>query len=511
MGTSAATCATPAHLSTQAFTCCRSGRSEPSMSDREMALGSEQVYNRNVPRNHSTDFPAPGLGREKMKREPIYMKGPDPRSSAGLSHLEAAISLGRENGEVKASEQKAKQDFREVAPQSQIVEHLCLLWERRWFLGCVVVAGLLLSALIAFLIPNRYQSSARLMPPDNPSNNGLAQAAVALASGTAGQGEIAGQLLGQKNTSDLLAGVLSSRTVEDALIQKFDLRKVYRARRIEDARTKLEGRTVILVDRKNQIIKITVTDKSPQRAAAMVQTYVEELNRTVAEVSMSSARRERIFLEGRLQAVRQDLEAAEKEFSEFLTKNTGIDIKEQSKAMMGAAGILQGQYIAARLELEGLRQHYGDSDARVRSLQARVAGLENQLAKVGGKDESASPEKAAQGDALYPWIRNLPLLGVAYADLYRKTKIQEMLFDTLTQEYEMARVQEAKGIPTVKVLDPPNLPEGESFPPRLLITALGTVLALACGVAWVLGRRSWEQTDPSSPAKVLARKVFGSV
>jgi len=441
------------------------------------------------------------------------MKGPDPRSSAGLSDLEAAISVDTENGEVMASEPKAKQDFREVATQSQIVERLSLLWESRRFLGRIAAAGLLLSALIAFLIPNRYESVALLMPPDQ--NTGLAQAAVALAGGTPGLGGIASQLLAQKDSSELLVGVLSSRTVADTLIQKFNLRKVYRrlygTLRIEDTRKELEEHTAIKVDRKNQIIKISVTDKSPQRAAAMAQAYIEELNRTVTEVSTSSARRERIFLEGRLQAVKQDLEAAEKQFSEFLTKNTRIDIKEPGKAMVGAPAVLQGQYIAARLELEGLRQHYTDSDARVRSMQARVAELESQLAKVGGKDESASLEKATQGDALYPWIRNLPLLGVAYADLYRKTKIQEMLFDTLTQEYELAKVQEAKAIPTVKVLDPPNLPEKKSFPPRLLLTVLGTVLALSCGVAWVFGRRWWEQTDPTSPAKVLAQKVFGTV
>jgi uncharacterized protein involved in exopolysaccharide biosynthesis len=212
-----------------------------------------------------------------------------------------------------------------------------------------------------------------------------------------------------------------------------------------------------------------------------------------------------------LQAVKQDLEAAEKEFSQFLSKNTAIDIKERGKAMLGAPAVLQGQYMAAQLELEGLRQHYADSNVRVRSLQARVAELENQLATVGGKDESASLEKGTQGDALYPWLRNLPLLGVTYADLYRRTKTQEMLFDTLTQEYELARAQEAKAIPTVKVLDPPNFPEKKSFPPRLLFIILGTLLALACAVAWLFGRRSWEQTDPTDPRKLLAQEVFGSM
>ena len=446
-----------------------------------------------------------------MKRETISMEGLDSKTSVGLSDLEAAISVGTENGEVMAGEQKPWQDFRKGATQALTVTvaSLRLLWERRRFLAGITVAGLLLSTLIAFLIPNRYESTVHLMPPDNPP--GLTQAALALAGGTAGLGTIASQLLAQKNTSDLLAGILSSRIVGDTLIQKFDLRKVYKTPRIEDTREELARHTAISVDRsRTQIITFTVVDKSPQRAVAMAQAYVEELNRTVAEVSTSSARRERIFLEGRLQAVKQDLEAAEKEFSQFLSNNTAIDIKEPGKAMLGAPAILQGQYLAARSELEGLRRHYGDSDVRVRSLQARVAELENQLAQAGGQDDSASG-KATQGDALYPWIRNLPLLGVTYADLYRRTKTQEMLFDTLTQEYELARVQEAKGIPSVKVLDPPSVPEKKSYPPRLLFIILGIVLALACGVAWVFGRRSWEQIDPSNPGKVLALEVFSTV
>jgi capsule polysaccharide export protein KpsE/RkpR len=243
----------------------------------------------------------------------------------------------------------------------------------------------------------------------------------------------------------------------------------------------------------------------------MAQAYAEELNRTLAEVSTSAARRERIFLEGRLQAVSQDLEASEKDFSQFASKNTAIDIKEQGKAMVDAAATLQGQLIAARSEVEGLRQLYADGNVRVRSAQARVAELEDQLKIVGGKDDSASSGSATQSEALYPSIRQLPLLGVTFADLYRKTKVQEAVFETLTQEYEMAKVQEAKEIPSVKVLDPPNVPERKSFPPRTLITLLGAAMAFLLGISWIFGRRAWAQTDPADPGKIFALEVFDTV
>src|SRR5260221_241525 len=139
-----------------------------------------------------------------------------------------------------------------------------------------------------------------------------------------------------------------------------------------DARKDLADHTSISVDRKSQIISITVTDRSPQRAAAMAHAYAEELDRLVAELSTSSARRERIFLEGRLQAVNQDLEAAEKDFSQFASKNTAIDVKEQGKAMVEAAAMLQGQLIAAQSQYEGLREIYTDNNPRVSTVKAGI-------------------------------------------------------------------------------------------------------------------------------------------
>jgi len=299
--------------------------------------------------------------------------------------------------------------------------------------------------------------------------------------------------------------------VQDKLIQQFDLKKLYGARNMEDARKALTANTSLSVDRKSQITSITVTDRNPQRAAAMGQAYVGELNRLVAELSTSSARRERIFLEGRLQGVSKDLEAAEKEFSQFASKNAAIDVKEQGKAMVEAAAMLQGQLIAAQAQYEGLRNIYTDDNSRVRSMKARIDELQRQLEKLGGKDESSILASSQPGDSMYPSIRKLPLLGVTYADLYRRTKIQEAVLETLTKQYELAKVQEAKEIPTVKVLDSANTPDKKSFPPRLLFIFLGTTFAFMTAACWVFGKTAWEGTDPNDARKAFAQEVFTTV
>jgi capsule polysaccharide export protein KpsE/RkpR len=386
--------------------------------------------------------------------------------------------------------------------------YLRLLWAHRGMLYRVSLYALLASTLIAFLIPKRYESTAHLMPPDNQSSSGLAMAAAAMSGTSGGIGALANDFLGLKSTSDIFVGILGSRTVQDKLIHQFDLQKLYGTRSMEDTEKALGEHTGVSVDRKSQIISIVVTDRSPQRSAAIGQGYVEELNRLVADLSTSSARRERVFLEERLQAVSKDLEDAEKDFSQFASKNSAIDVKEQGKAMVEAAATLQGQLIAAQSQYEGLREIYTDNNPRVRTVKARIDELQRQLEKLGGKGESSTEVSNNSGESLYPSIRKLPLLGVTYADLYRRTRVQEAVFETLTKEYEMAKVQEAKEIPTVKVLDAPNVPDRKSFPPRLLIMFLGTACAFACATIWLLTRTVWEQTDAHDARKVFAQEVF---
>jgi uncharacterized protein involved in exopolysaccharide biosynthesis len=415
---------------------------------------------------------------------------------------------------------------------------LRLLWERRRSISRPAAIGLLVSTLIAFLIPKSYTSTAQLMPPDAQSSNSLAMMAAMASKVGEGIGSVAGDLLGLKSSGALFIGVLRSETSEDHIIQQFGLQKLYALfgkESMTDARKKLDENTSISEDRKSGIISISVTDHSPQRAAAMANAYVDELNSLVAELSTSAAHRERVFLEDRLKVAKVDLDGAANALAQFSSKNNTLDIQTEGKAMLDAAGTLAGQLIAAQSELEGLRQIYTDNNTRVRALAARVGELRKQLERLGGAQDSSSPStpKATRdlsvsaaddppaqasttasgkmGGLPFPTIRNLPLLGAKYADYYREAKIQETVFELLTEQYELAKVEEAKETPSVKVLDPGRIPEKKSFPPRLLIMFLGTFLAFSCAIAWVLGAKSWEEADPNDPRKILAQEVVSTL
>ena len=382
-----------------------------------------------------------------------------------------------------------------------------LLWGNRRLMAKAAALGLVIATAIAFLIPKRYQSTAELMPPDQSTGSGAAMLGVLSSQVGGNLAGLAESALGMKTTGALFVGILKSDTVKDDLIHKFNLQKLYGTRYIEDARKALAAETDVSADRESGIITISVTEHDPQRAAAMTQEYINQLNWVVTHLSTSAAHRERVFLDNRLKQVNTDLEEAEKNFSQFASRKGAIDVPAQGRAMVSAAAGLQGQLIAAESELGGLKQIYTDHNVRVRSMEARVQELRNALKGIAGQ---GADENTPAGQ-LYPSIRQLPLLGKTYADLLRQAKVQEAVFETLTQQDELAKVQEAKEIPSVKVLDPPRVPQRKSFPPRMLIMLLGMMLAVICCTTWILARSAWEATDPTDPRKAVAAEVWADV
>lgn len=407
----------------------------------------------------------------------------------------------------------------EVEPvvQANWVTNAALLWAHRRTLARVAAVALVLSAAIAFTIPNQYQSVARLMPPDQGGSGAAVLAALAgrSAGGLGGLGTLAGSLLGGRTSTALFIDLIRSRTVSDELIDRFDLLKVYRKRYRIDAAKYLARRTEVVDDKKSGVISITVTDTDPQRARAIAQAYLDGLNRLVTTSNTSSARREREFIEKRLVGVQSELQDAEKDLSEFSSVNTTLDIKEQTHAMVDAAAKLQGELIAGQSELDSLEQIYGSENVRVRASRARIAELQRELTKMSGSSaalpENPSDSPGADSESLYPSLRQLPRLAVPYANLYRRVRIQETVFELLSQQYEMARIEEAKDTPAVSVIDPPLVAEKKSFPPRLLVILLSTALSVAAVAAIVLILHQLSRIAPDDPRRLLAQQVGASL
>ena len=404
-------------------------------------------------------------------------------------------------------------------PDLRWVTHARVLWFHRRFLMRLTGIALLAGLGIAFSIPKQYRATTSIMPPDQQNTSAMMLAALSGRLGSLGAlGTLAGGLAGARTSSDLFIELLRSSTVSNHLIDRFNLQHLYRKRYRIDTAKRLAHLTKITEDKKSGVITIQVEDTDRERARDLAQGYLDELNQLVVQTNTSAARRERVFIEQRLHSVQADLEDAELRLSQFSSSSNAIDIKEQTRAMVDAGARVQAELIVEQSGLQSLRQVYGDGNVRVRETEARIASLQAQLARMAGSSAPAgtgstpgsgpNTQQDADPTALYPPLRSLPRLAVPYADLYRRVQVQEAVFQLLTQQYETARIEEAKDIPPVNVIDPPGIPEKKSSPHRLWVALFIAFFAFIVGSTGLLARHYWLAISDRDPRKELAAEVL---
>ena len=387
-----------------------------------------------------------------------------------------------------------------------ITRILRLFWVRRRMVFYILATGILLSGLYAFHLPAMYTSTTTLMPPDSASSNSNLMGLLSTSSSVASVGS---SFLGVKTPGALFVGILGSRTIQESLVGRFDLVHYYQTKLVEDACNRLATDSHIVEDPKNGIIRISVDARSPMLASNMAQAYVEELDRVVTSNSTSAARRERIFLEERLKEIKQDLDNSARALSQFSTKSRTIDMPSQAKAMVDTGLKLQDELATARSDLAGLRQVYTEDNFRVRTASARVDELQRQMDRITGVSQVGG-SRVDTSDSDYPSLGALPALGLTYADLNRKVLVEESLWEALTKQYEAAKVQEAKEIPTVRILDAANVPQRKSSPVRRNILFLGVMLSLFAACIAVIALSAWENMDAQDERKKLLTEIVNT-
>jgi uncharacterized protein involved in exopolysaccharide biosynthesis len=282
------------------------------------------------------------------------------------------------------------------------VENASLLWNHRRIIVRTSVTAFVISILFVLCLQKEYESSARIMPPEQAGNSAAMLAALVGKGSSSGLTGLAGSLLGAKNNSALFVALLHSGTINGRLVDRFDLQHIYHKRYREDTAKRLAHLTKVTEDTKSGVITIVVTDSTRERARDLAQAYLDELNNLLAKVNTSSAHREREFIEQRLSTVQSELQRAQVELSEFSSKNTTVDIKEQTRATVETGAKLEGQLIAGESELDSLRQIYGDQNVRIRAVEARNSILRRELQRANGSSTSDIDEKDIDDSHPYP-------------------------------------------------------------------------------------------------------------
>jgi uncharacterized protein involved in exopolysaccharide biosynthesis len=316
-----------------------------------------------------------------------------------------------------------------------------------------VLAGTLLSAVVAFLWPPTYRAEAVLLPPTEEETGFSASA---FFRGIAVPGI---RLPSRSGPEDVTMAILHSRRIAAAVVRRFDLARVYDVPREDLAIKQLQGWTSVRLG-ESGTVSIRVIDRDPKRAAALANAYAEELDRFNREIRMTKGRRTRVFVEQRLGDTRQDLARAEEALRHYGERHRTVALSADQLSSVESAAKLAASQAALEVQIGMARQYAAEGSEEVLRLQQQLQQV-NRL------------------------IRAMPEQGLELARLLRDVKIHEQVYALLSAQYEEARVNEARDIATVEVLDPADPPSRRHWPRRGLLIGLGFLVSGFGALVWI--------------------------
>ena len=396
--------------------------------------------------------------------------------------------------------------------ETNMQKNLFILWRKRRFVAKNVVIVAVASVIIALLLPKWYSSEATILSSGAGRFNILSSISPIPISDF-GLSSISEDI----NT---FIAILNSRSVKEYLVKKFDLVNRYDEKDLEFAMVAFEDKMELEVTEEGTL-KISVIDKKPEIAKAMVVELLTKLDSVNQQLGMDKGRFNREFLEQRLNETKTDLAIAEIRLKDFQEKTGIIDIVSQISAQyeaygqiyiqeMQAYGQLYNQEMIAYTELYSLKAQteiqlnvskatLNPNNPAVKRYEIMLNEQEKQLDLITssldkqlldiilGFEKIEGKNLINELEHLPTMINfdNFPVLGMENARLIRELTIQNTLLELLLPQYETARLEESKNIPTLQVIDEPKVAINKTKPIRSLIVIASVIMAFLLSIVYI--------------------------
>ena len=355
---------------------------------------------------------------------------------------------------------------------------LLIITQRKKLVGLVTLICTGFALILAFVLPQSYTATVIILPPQgNTSMSSML--ATQLAGMSSAVGGMTGSMLGMKNVNDMYVSMLKSRTVEDAVIQRYGLQSEYRKAYLAETRKALENHTMIDGSTKDGLIRLNFSNRNPNRAAEIANGYVEQFRNLSQHLAITEASQRRVVFENQLEKTKVDLENADEALKRTQLSTGMVQVDGQARAMIESAARLRAQIVAKEVQIEAMRSYAGDENPALTQAQTELDGLRAQFNKlVGSQGGSADDVFLPKGE--------VPQAGLEYVRRLRDVKYYEAIFDVLAKQLEIAKLDEAREGAFIQVVDPAVPPEEKSFPKRGLFTLAGLALGFTFGIMMAL-------------------------
>jgi uncharacterized protein involved in exopolysaccharide biosynthesis len=358
-----------------------------------------------------------------------------------------------------------------------LLDLLIVLGRQKKFLAVSTLAVFAMALIVTLLIPKRYTATTTVLPPQQGSS--LSAALLSQVGNMGALGSLAGGSLGLKNPADMTMALLKSRSVEDAMIQRFDLMKLYNAKVPSDARKSLENHTSIDSNIKDGLIRIEIEDRDPKQAADMANAYVDEYQKFSQHLAIGEAGQRRLFFERQLVEAKNNLAGAEEALKASQQKSGMIQLDSQAKALIESVAALRAQIAAKEVQIRSLGLSETPSNPDVLMAREQLAALQSQLRQIGGS------QSGEDSDLIVPRGK-IPQAGMDYIRKLRDVKYNELIFELLAKQFEVAKLDEAREGAIIQVVDTAVVPDRKSFPKIRMIVPAVTFVWILLSVFGVL-------------------------
>lgn len=350
-------------------------------------------------------------------------------------------------------------------------------WRKLVFINVFSVG--IISLVISFLLPKWYEAEAIVLPPQKQNlmfnMGGLSD----LASSFMGPSGFELPMLATR--SDVYTTILESRRLLKEIIEQNNLMALYKAKNLDICIKKLKKHAKIDIGRDGSI-HITYEARDPKKASNVSNTFVKLLNDINMETNQKTAGSTRKFIEERLNENKNNLAQAEVDLMEFQKKYNAISIEDQVKVTIENTAQFIAQLMSLKIELGVLKQNYSSSYQSVKDIEIKIQEIEKILDGVNtGKQTSVNVNNIDDIGVFLP-LDAVPELGLEYARLFRQLKIQEILFELLTQQFEQSKIKEKENTPTIQVLQYAEPPDYKSKPKKGYIVLLSVFFAFGFSV-----------------------------
>jgi tyrosine-protein kinase Etk/Wzc len=323
------------------------------------------------------------------------------------------------------------------------------------------LAGLVIGAIAAYTIRPEYDAVVRFLPPEQKSISALS-----LLPGSSSTGK-----------GDHYLGLVKSRTVADDVIAHQHLVAYFHAKRLSEARSRLNAMSKIVTD-KDQFITVTVRTTEPETSVNIANEYVNALYRLNHSIALAEAEHRWEYYEAPLEEEKDKLAAAEDDLKRAQQQTGMIFPDAQVRSGIPALIELKQEIGSGEAQLSSLLTGSTEQNPDVIRLRAQIASL---------NEEKARLEQEVGGTrASFVSNPRTPELVLEIARREREVKFHETLFEILSKQYENARVDESYS-PPVEVVDRAVLPDRKDWPPRMILMLLGMVFGTLFGLtrAWL--------------------------